>query len=74
MPLVRRAVRTKAVHFDINHLNRIEWEMPEDLREQLKNSILAVLDRGPPDGQPTDSPSAQPQEAETTAGAAPQRR
>ena len=39
--------RTKAVHFDIDHLNRIEWETPEDLREKLKNSILAVLDRGP---------------------------
>ena len=49
---------TKAVHFDIDHLKRIEWETPEDLQEELKNSILAVLDRGPldpPDGQPADS-------------------
>ena len=56
--LTCRKDRTEAVHFDINHLNRIEWETSEDLREQLKNSILAVLDRGPldpPDGQPADS-------------------
>ena len=55
--LTCRKDRTDDVHFDIGHLNRIEWETPEDLRKQLKNSILAVLDRGPldpPDGQPTD--------------------
>ena len=45
--LTCRKDRAKAVHFDIDHLNRIEWETPEDLREKLKNSILAVLDRGP---------------------------
>ncbi|MYD89687.1 MAG: hypothetical protein F4Y08_05015 [Caldilineaceae bacterium SB0662_bin_9] len=37
----------KGVHFDIGHLNRIEWTTPKDLRKKLKNSILAVLDRGP---------------------------
>lgn len=50
--------RAEAVHFDINHLNRIEWETPEDLREQLKNSIEAVLGHSPldpSDDQPTDS-------------------
>ena len=45
--LTCREDRVKAIHFDINHLNRIQWKTPEDLREQLKNSILAVLDRGP---------------------------
>ncbi len=56
--LTCRADRTKAVHFDIDYLNRIEWKTPEELREKLKNSILAVLDQGPldpPDDQPTDS-------------------
>ena len=45
------------VHFDIGHLNRLEWETPEDLRKQLKNSIEALLGRGPmerSDGRPTD--------------------
>ena len=49
--------RVKAIHFDINHLNRIQWKTPEDLREQLKNSIEAVLGHGPvdrSDDQPTD--------------------
>ena len=39
--------RAEAVHFDVNHLNRIEWETPEELREKLKNSIEAVLGHGP---------------------------
>ena len=50
--------RAKGVHFDIDHLNRIEWKRPEDLRENLKNSIEAVLGHGPidpPYGQSTDS-------------------
>ena len=38
---------TKAVHFDIDHLNRLEWETPEDLRKRLPNRIEAVLGRGP---------------------------
>ena len=42
-----RKDRTQAVHFDVNHLNRNEWETPEDLREDLKNSIEAVLRHGP---------------------------
>ena len=37
----------KAVHFDIDHFKRIEWETPKDLQEQLKNSIGAVLNRAP---------------------------
>ncbi|MXZ41032.1 MAG: hypothetical protein F4Z18_04435 [Caldilineaceae bacterium SB0666_bin_21] len=37
----------EGVHFDIGHLNRLEWETPEDLRKQLKNSIEAILGRGP---------------------------
>ena len=39
--------RTEAVHFDIGHLNRLEWETSGDLREKLKNRIEAVLGRGP---------------------------
>ena len=42
-----RKDRTEAVHFDMGHLNRLEWETPEDLREKLKNRIEAVLGRGP---------------------------
>ena len=37
--------RTEAVHFDMGHLNRLEWEAPEDLRQKLKN-CEAVLGRG----------------------------
>ena len=55
--LTCREDRVEAIHFDINHLNRIQWKMPEDLREQLTNSIEAVLGHGPverPDGQSTN--------------------
>lgn len=37
----------QTIHFDIDHLNRIEWETPKDLRESLKNRIEAVLTRDP---------------------------
>lgn len=39
----------EGVHFDIGHLNRLEWETPEDLREQLHRRIEATLGRGPGD-------------------------
>ena len=39
--------RAEAVHFDVNHLNRIEWKTSENLRKELKNSIEAVLGHGP---------------------------
>ena len=45
--LTCRKDRTEAVHFDIGHLNRLEWETSEDLRKQLQNRIEAVLGRGP---------------------------
>ena len=64
--LTCREDRTEAVHFDINHLNRIQWKTPKDLREQLKNSIEAVLGHGPverPDDQPTDSREPESTEA-----------
>lgn len=35
------------VHFDTNHYNHIVWDGPDDLREKLKNRILAVLGEGP---------------------------
>ena len=34
----------KKLHFDTNHYNHIEWTTPADLREKLKNRILAVID------------------------------
>lgn len=58
--------RAEAVHFDVNHLNSIEWEDPEDLREKLKNCILVALDLGPHDplnGQPIDSQQPEHTEA-----------
>ena len=35
------------LHFDTNHYNHIVWENPEDLREKLRNRILAVIGEGP---------------------------
>ena len=35
------------LHFDINHYNHIVWSDPMDLREKLKNRILAVIGEGP---------------------------
>ncbi len=35
------------LHFDTNHYNHIVWTTPEDLREKLKNRILAVIGEGP---------------------------
>ena len=42
-----RKNRMKAVHFDTNHINHIEWETPEELRTKLQNRIEAILGRGP---------------------------
>ena len=38
------------VHFDTNHYSHIVWETPEDLRDKLKNRILAVIGEGPEGG------------------------
>ncbi len=35
------------LHFDINHYNHIVWKGSADLREKLKNRILAVIGEGP---------------------------
>ena len=35
------------LHFDTNHYNHIFWSTPADLREKLKNRILAVIGEGP---------------------------
>lgn len=37
------------VHFDTDHFNHIlwEWENPEDLREQLTDTIVAAIGQGP---------------------------
>ena len=37
----------ECLHFDTNHYNHIVWDAPDDLREKLKNRILAVLGEGP---------------------------
>jgi hypothetical protein len=37
----------KEVHFDTRQYNHILWETPEDLREQLKQRILAIIGEGP---------------------------
>ena len=35
------------LHFDTEHYNHIVWITPEELREKLKNRILAVIGEGP---------------------------
>ncbi len=35
------------LHFDTRQYNHIVWESPEELREALKNRILAVVGEGP---------------------------
>ncbi len=35
------------LHFDTNHYNHIVWTTPEELRQKLKNRILAVIGEGP---------------------------
>ena len=37
----------ESLHFDTNHYNHIVWATPEELREKLKNRILAVIGEGP---------------------------
>ena len=35
------------LHFDTNHYNHIVWATPEELREKLRNRILAAIGEGP---------------------------
>ena len=37
----------ETLHFDTNHYSHIVWSDPMDLREKLKNRILAVIGEGP---------------------------
>ena len=37
----------KTLHFDTNHYSHIVWTEPAELREKLKNRILAVIGKGP---------------------------
>ena len=37
----------ETLHFDTEHYNHIVWATSEELREQLKNRILAVIGEGP---------------------------
>ena len=39
----------ETLHFDTNHYNHIVWITMADLREKLKNRILAVIGEGPED-------------------------
>ena len=41
----------KHLHFDTRQINHLEWETPQDLAEQLKNSIEARLGIGPMQSQ-----------------------
>lgn len=42
-----RQDKMEALHFDTNHYNHIVWATPEELRERLRNRILAVIGEGP---------------------------
>jgi hypothetical protein len=42
-----RESSVKDLHFDTRQYNHIVWKDPADLREKLKNRIVAVLGRGP---------------------------
>ena len=37
----------ETLHFDTSHFSHIVWNEPEDLREQLRNRIRAVIGHGP---------------------------
>ena len=37
----------ETLHFDTEHYNHIVWANPEELREKLKNRILAVIGEDP---------------------------
>jgi nucleoside 2-deoxyribosyltransferase len=56
-------VRDVRLHFDVHHLNFLDWKVGELARfsEKLKNRILAILGRGPialpPDGHLENPPS-----------------
>lgn len=39
----KSAFERHSAHFDTNHMNHILWDSPEDLRQKLKNRILATL-------------------------------
>ena len=39
----------ETLHFDTSHFSHIVWDEPEDLREQLRNRIRAVIGQGPGD-------------------------
>ncbi len=37
----------QAVHFDMDHINRLEWTNPKDLRRRLRKRIEVVVGHGP---------------------------
>ncbi len=42
-----RGDAVETLHFDTSHYNHLVWNTPEELRESLKNRILAVIGEGP---------------------------
>ena len=57
---------TKAVHFDIDHINRIEWTTLKELQKKLHKRIEAVLGHGPME-RSEDQPANGRQPEHTTA-------
>jgi nucleoside 2-deoxyribosyltransferase len=49
VPTVRHDAMQEC-HFDTNHLNHVVWTSPADLRERLRNRLLATVGRGPLSG------------------------
>ena len=47
IPVIFTCREGSDLHFDTNHYNHIVWTDPEELREKLKNRILAVIGEGP---------------------------
>ena len=49
IPVIFTARKGSDVHFDVEHYNRIEWDMDNlpKLRDALKNRILAIAELGP---------------------------
>ncbi len=47
IPVIFTCHQDSKLHFDTDHYNHIFWTAPEELREKLKNRILAVIGEGP---------------------------
>ena len=47
LPVIFTCKEGATLHFDTSHYNHIVWQDTADLREKLKNRILAVIGEGP---------------------------